>query len=1088
MQRSDFESYLRSINVRQDAEFPERIAHYHPTAKGVVLLKALAGLEPERAFMVTAPYGSGKSLTATFLLQVLENSNRSRPVLRRLINERLKKVSPDVAKWAKSQIRAGAHRKRGLVIALEGHADSIAETFRSSTIEACKRVGLATRSLSHKRVKTIDDVLFFLTALSELASSENVGPIAIVWDEFGRHLEALARTGRAEQLAEIQQLAEFVARQTKVTFTLCLLLHQGFLRYAGHLSEAARAEWTKIEGRFRAIQYVDDSPEVYRLVSELLAETGGAPRITLKQCTKVAKRAKALGMFPDVSTTDLKSLVRQAHPLEPAALYLLPRLAARVAQNERTMFDFLARLDGKEEVGVDRLFDYFSPAMQADTSVGGTYRQWLETQSALSKVGDNRLKEAALKTTCLLSLGVSGERFRAKRDLVAFAMSGFAELNGAPSVIQELVQDNLLLHRKHHDEVAVWHGTDADLRARLEDEKDRRRATFDVLAFLQSEYPPPPWRPVEYNADFGVRRYYRSEYLDPGRPELQRDLDARAGRATSDGCIQFLLAEDDDSLRTAEATALESDDLSTLTVVPTRPIQVAEVALEAESLQAMQSDSEIVGQDPLVAPELKQMTDDARGRLAQLLESLLRPGTGGRWFYRGTELEVRTDADVRRKLSEITRTIYPDTPRLQNEMIVRRKPSPVVINSRKKLVMAVLERSGMPGLGIEGNFPDASIFRTILLNTGLYRKEGERWRYAIPDELEDPGLAEVWRQVEQFLTTPSMDPKRPAELIASLTAPPVGLRPGLFPVLLAAGFKAFPGLRTIAQDGVYVKDLTPSIIELLCKEPERFAVQVFDLKQSRARYLRGLIEIFGGGSDGKSVFGADLIRHCYDSAAMWLDRLPPTALSRSVIPEADGVRRALQSPEEPVALFLKRFPSVLGVSLSRPNELLGVVRVGVQALESALSRNYEEARCAIDAALGANCQGKDLRERSGWWAAQFDSEKLREDLSGTAAMALLKTFSLSYDTDQLLVGAICASLGVELPQRWDDRSSSRFNSAVRSAVREVEEGVLRTGGGSAKYTELVEHHLRTLLSQYAAHRGGSQVHRLLTRMAREEWS
>ena len=67
------DAFLRSINIVYDAGEPERIGHFRPTAKTVPLLKALFGEENERAYFVVAPYGSGKSLTATYALQVIEN-------------------------------------------------------------------------------------------------------------------------------------------------------------------------------------------------------------------------------------------------------------------------------------------------------------------------------------------------------------------------------------------------------------------------------------------------------------------------------------------------------------------------------------------------------------------------------------------------------------------------------------------------------------------------------------------------------------------------------------------------------------------------------------------------------------------------------------------------------------------------------------------------------------------------------------------------------------------------------------------------------------------------------------------------------
>ena len=104
-------------------------------------------------------------------------------------------------------------------------------------------------------------------------------------------------------------------------------------------------------------------------------------------------------------------------------------------------YDFLSisSLDGI--VGPDVLYDYFSHAMQSDSDVGGTYRQWLETQSALSKVGDSKEEERALKIACLLNLGLTGERFRTKRELLEFALQGLDEGADKSKVVEKLIKN-----------------------------------------------------------------------------------------------------------------------------------------------------------------------------------------------------------------------------------------------------------------------------------------------------------------------------------------------------------------------------------------------------------------------------------------------------------------------------------------------------------------------------------------------------------------------------------------------------------------------------------------------------------------------
>jgi len=85
----------------------------------------------------------------------------------------------------------------------------------------------------------------------------------------------------------------------------------------------------------------------------------------------------------------------------------------------------------------------------------------------------------------------------------------FCESPHWKKVLSNLVSRNLLLHRRHNDEVSVWHGTDLDLRGRLEEERHRVADDFDLVSFLAKEAKPPAWKPVEYNDDFGVRRYLR---------------------------------------------------------------------------------------------------------------------------------------------------------------------------------------------------------------------------------------------------------------------------------------------------------------------------------------------------------------------------------------------------------------------------------------------------------------------------------------------------------------------------------------------------------------------------------------------------
>ncbi len=675
MPRSEFvnvESFLRSINIRYDAEHPERIAHFRPTAKCITLLRCLLGETGDRSFFVVAPYGTGKSITATYLLQLLENRGDAEDTLR-TIEKRLKPVHSELARYAERRRRS--RKQKGLVLVLHGYIEDVPFAIKQAGLAAMERVklGREAKGLQDFPTRSVDDTVGFLTTLKEKAVRAGCDHIAVVWDEFGRHVESLVTEGRASSLLDIQVLAEFTARTKVIPITLGLLLHQELLQYAGNVPQSVRAEWRKIEGRFKAIQYIDDSKEIYRLIAEAVAARPDRPKPPSKALLKRAARVCAdHGLFADFNLGETEDLLSDAYPLEPVTLHLLPRLSARVAQNERTLYNFIYEADLSGPTGPTELFDFFSAEMRADTAVGGTYRRWLETQSALTKAGGEKDAEGALKAACLLGLGASGERARAARGLLEFAIRGYDEGKDAKEILDRLIGEHLLLYRRHSDEVAVWHGTDADLRGRLEEEKARHREHFSLLEFLLKEAPPPVWRPVKHNDTFHIRRYLRGEFHDLTTLEqyLSWEVTIDAMPVGCDGKVLYLIAET--GLELAKAQQLAQQQLKhnrVILAVPRDPLPLFEAALEVYALIQLEYDTDLVEGDPLILPELRQMADDAREHLERQIDRLVRPSaTGPRWFYRGSEFAANNSSALRFALSDIFRR----SSSLRRRSIVRR--------------------------------------------------------------------------------------------------------------------------------------------------------------------------------------------------------------------------------------------------------------------------------------------------------------------------------------------------------------------------------------------------------------------------------
>lgn len=1033
----DAELFLRSINIAFDADHPERISHFRPTAKCVPLIRALLGNEEQRAFFLVAPYGSGKSLTAAYAGHLVENSKSSGDV-RLEICRRLEVVSPELADFAKR--RRASSKQKGLALCLHGHLASVGKQLRLAAADSLKRIGV--RRWTKLRNSKENDVAEVIRLIRGICEETGCDRITIVWDEFGRHLEALVAEGRGDELAEIQLLAEIASRTKAFPITFCAILHQGLSHYASGLPQAIRSNWKKIEGRFETIQYVDDSKEIYRLVGEVL-QSRRPDSVTCKPKQSIAKRCLSLGLFADFKIRDLSTLLMSAYPMEPAALYLLPRVSARVAQNERTLFSFLYNCDLSGPVRVSDLYDFFAPAMRADTAVGGTYRQWLETESAISKLPDDKAAVSALKTACLLGLGTSGARSRTTVQLMKFAVDGY-EPKQADNILRDLFGRKLLLHRVHNDDVSVWHGTDLDLRGRLDEERSKLGTDFDLVTFLNREASPPVWKPVEYNDTHCIRRFLPGSYLTKDQFNGIESWVINQIADDSDGHIAYLLADNEEDLAAAEKVASKAKAEERLIfAVPSEPLPLRNAAIEVSALQRMQQDTELVESDPIALSELQQMTDDALEHLQKLIDRLVTPSaSGAKWFHAGKQIDGSNSVELRRSLSAIMASVFAKTPMINNEMINRRKPSPALVNARKKLTMAILERHGRERLGLEGFFPDRSMFNTVLLHTGLYRKDAtaDRWSYVHEKSIKDPGMKAVWGAFRKFLTESSDRPTTFRELFDRLQSPPFGLRLGVMPILLAAALRAFPSAISLMHKGKYLNDVLPSDIENICKFPSDYQILVLDIDASKQKLLRGLYKHFSKVANYE-IEENDLVRHCFDALEAWKHQLPPAAFTTGRLSkDTDSFRATITRVNDPVQLFFTELPRALSKSVDKPTPLIKAIRNCVDELENVASSYTEQASEIVRSSLtvGSDPSADDsVRAIAKQWASFFPDQFI-EKLSDGVAKGMLSRMSLDYESDSLLIDSLASLLVKKSVRRWDDSMAAAFDREFTAYVSKIE--------------------------------------------------
>ena len=552
--------------------------------------------------------------------------------------------------------------------------------------------------------------------------------------------------------------------------------------------------------------------------------------------------------------------------------------------------------------------------------------------------------------------------------------------------------------------------------------------------------------------EYGIERSFETRYVAAGAIMIADNIaEVLPPLPAADGVLYLVVPDSyEEEQEVRERLGRETLAPDVMIAVPRHVGRLSEIALDVHALQLLRQDTSLLAEDPLVEPELSQMTDDAQGYLTQQLNRMFQPSVEGPEYLWGTGFcEIASAKELRQLLSKVMRQVYPLTPHIKNELIVRRRPRPVIVNARKKLILAILERPGTESLGLEGYRPDMSMFRTVLLLTGLYQPDGEPsedaeslWRYASPEELPDPGLRDIWRHLRDYLTVPAEHPKPLSDLVSLLSAPPYGVRAGIVPILFAAALRAFPGPISITRgDGAYVSDLLPSTIEAMAAHPDEYQVLVPELTTDQKKFLDRVAALFGI-TDG-AIVEADPVRRCHDALVQWRSSLPHSALtSRYLSLKGRSLGRLMTTTIDPHRLLFDAMPTALDLNGTDPDEILRTLHDCKVEMENVVQWNYDVAERAIRSAFPAlNGKAATLRQVVSAWAGFFPGSVAQEIKDGIAR-AFITRAQMNYETDRAMADALAALLVGKRIDRWEDSSIVVFERELGAVIRRVEDTVL----------------------------------------------
>jgi hypothetical protein len=776
------------------------------------------------AFSWTGPYGGGKSSTALVLGAALGGAGPARDAADALLE-------PET----RDEIAAAFQRSQAgwRVVALSGRRAPIADDLR--------------------RALSLPDSADIVSSIGSMAAADDTDGVLLVIDELGKYLEHAAQDG--SDLHILQDLAERAARADG-RLVILGILHQSFERYATKLPRAMRDEWAKIQGRFQDIPLATAGDETLELIARAIT-ADRKPAVASALASRVAAEVRQRrGSAPEA----LEQLLEGCWPLHPiVALLLGPLSRHRFGQNERSVFSFLGSTepagfqdylseDAPGSYSPDRLFDYLvanlGPSILA-SSEGHRFSTSLDAVDRAAARG-GPVHIALAKTATLIELFGAGTGLVATAAILSAAVQDTGERK-VETVLGELVEWSVLVHRKHLGGYAVFAGSDFDLDAAV------AAAAGDHANFTDRLALPPVVAKRHYHRS-GCLRWsevlvYPLPVLDNG-PTLADgkrfaaahaaafDAWRRARRAAAAIVLAVRPSEmtDREADAAAKAIARRQGEVCIACGLPRSSYLIRQLALELDSLERVAQQNPQLEGDQIARREVQARLAEVASGLEQEIRGAFATA---KWFAAGRRATDYDGLALSAIASAEADQLFADSPLIRNELINRDKPSSNAMAAVRVLLHAMVSAPGEDRLGLVGFPPEFALYASVLREPGLHRQDASgRWSFG------DPNTGEVGKSYAAAWAAAGALPDGAtiADLYAAWQRAPIGLRAGPMPILALAWLLAHARTIAIYLDGVFTPTIDDLLADRLLQSPEAIAIRHVSLGGEQDALLLGLAE------------------------------------------------------------------------------------------------------------------------------------------------------------------------------------------------------------------------------------------------------
>ena len=1060
--------FQRSVHLERDFYTDENgLAGYVVTVKARETLRRFIAAQESstasKAWTLTGPYGSGKSAFALFAAKLFgdPDAQATQQALSTLKHE-------DAALYDQfMQINGnGKHNAYGFCpVLISGERASITSAllqgleqgltvFNGASPSASLQQQIQNLSAIAERgeVPSASAITGLFESATDYIGSNGGSGLLLVIDELGKFLEYAAESPAEGDVFVLQTLAEFASRSERTPLFLLTILHQAFEEYAKRFARSQREEWSKVQGRFEDIAFVEPTEQILRLIGSAIQKT------TLGKKEPPSFRGGiASDLKPQhLDSSDFHQLLRNCLPLHPIVALAVGSIFRRFAQNERSLFAFLSSSEpyGLKDflskqvydaeamplLSVADLYDYLHTNIGSRLSASRDGDKWVEIEMAINRLRDpSPLTVRLIKTIGLL--GIIGEvspNVKASKQVLRHALEDYTQgfATEFERALKTLETHSIVTYRRYNDVYAIWDGSDIDIETLYHEARTRLDPNERLMTYLSKLTPPRPLIARRHMFEKGTLRYFAVRYTD--LDNFEAIVDEPLGAA--DGLVLYALPAGEDEVNAFVEFVEKVSNVDTapredmLIAIPQTTDLLRDAVTELACLQWIRENTPELEGDATARKELSirwvEAERDVTEQLARIFGGDDRK-TPSQWYHKGHPVEIKSQRARNEYLSKICDSVYHKTPIIRHELINLRKISAAITTARKKLIQAMLERSDQEDLGIIGYPAEMSIYRSLLADTGIHREVSGTWGFHPPKTDDKNRTEHLWNAIAAFLETCETERQPVTHLYEHLMARPFGVRSGPLPIFLCAVMQHYKTEIALYEHGSFVADWSMPVFERLLKAPQQFELKRFRMHGIRSDLFSQFAAVFQQETDGENrdllTVVAPLIRA--------IAELPKyTRSTQNLSDNAKNLRKAVLNAREPDELLFTQLPEAFDIEITPESEATKKFATTLQAALSELNRAYDGLLESVQQSL------VDMFELTPI------AEKLRSELVARAEPLLAITVEMElkgflvqvcsggHDYNAWLE-AIATYLAKKPPATWLDTDSDQFEANLFQIAR-----------------------------------------------------